>query len=459
MEKWCRRIRQTGGCSAALVAVLVSLVFAGSVQPASGQGPKFRRVLVLGVAGTRKAASDPANPNNVADYLENFDVLVPLSYREQQTDAGVIDQTLQVIADLYEAAANLRGILTDKVRGELLPLIDRQAADEIFVHSWAGAAIAEAIRAHKIPAPLRLIVIDPPNLTKSGSDRWRKLVEQNPGMQIDVWVNRYELLARVRARGSSSSEVNAAAVARFSGPGVSIKMWEAPDTAATGPFAAHRLKHFFDYATRNGLYQLTRQRHTAAPPPAASAPDSGFLAEAAREGRAIASRAEAIEVDVREAGDQAAAGRESRARAWDYFKAVVNLACAEPTEMKLLKAERRTYGVLFSDTVIADFYLTERDRFPPCGQSLVAAILSADTPVTFDWIEREARRYVKAQKKLEYEAQRQVSARAKAEYERTAERLAPPRDREPASQSHHTDGLAIRQAKGIDSRRLNFDAR
>jgi hypothetical protein len=105
------------------------------------------RALIMGVGATSRKASDPNNPDNIAAYLQNFDVVVPLSYSEQGGKSTTVDSAVQAAGDLTEAGASLMfGVLTDNERGQLLAIKNKPPLDELYVHSWGAPAVMEAIR-------------------------------------------------------------------------------------------------------------------------------------------------------------------------------------------------------------------------------------------------------------------------------------------------------------------------
>jgi len=337
------------------VPLLASLTLAFCSIAAAQNHPS--RAIVYGIGSTIDKAADPQNPHNIVDYLHNFDYEFALSHLEGDPATGTVDRAWDVTKDFASAAANLNGVLTQYVRKQLQGLADMGPVDELYVHSWAGAAVMTAINDGVIPAPRRLIVIDPPNLTPMGGWKWQKLVNGHPGMQIDIYINRNELLQGVRENaetmiahlkqggiGPSDDNTNTIqdVIEYFVAARVTVRTFRVSGPYDPTGLEGHRLNQFLEFASAHGLYGLTR-RQTSLPQPAtatesdtfAPVDDYAFAVEAGRQAvpvRAAQLRARAAEQAIRQpAGEperqEAAAVRQ---HGWEYFHSLLELACSAP---------------------------------------------------------------------------------------------------------------------------------
>lgn len=426
-----------------LLLVIVAAQLADPTLVTAQPPPPFR-VLILGVGATRENSSDRASGENISEFRQNFDLVIELSFAAQVAPKAPIDSPIQYWLDVLHGAANLSGFVTDKVRGELLPLRNRKA-DLVVVHSWAAPAIMAALNQGLLASPPKeLVVVDPPNILPQGGSKWRELGAANPSMRVTVYINKFELFNRVRVAAhvaqhpeqtklfASSQELSDATrgvLANFVGRNVTVRTFPVPPPAAT-LIGAHRLQHFFEFAAAHGLHGLNKasgpMAATAAPIALSAEDDDNFLVRLSES----TARIDAVsdQVAQREAGIRApdvsgleALWRDSQASAWRYFSSLAELACQDPE--RLGEVEPTAHGVVFSQSTLQQFHNREKPTFSRCANQLMAAVIAFDRPVTFAWIKTEARRFQTRERRAERlrEAERK---RALREYERAAAAIA-----------------------------------
>jgi hypothetical protein len=176
--------------------VLVCATLLSLPLSAHAQESHFERILVQGVGASRSSATDPSAADNISEYSHNFSDIISLSYTDDANPShtGPIEFT----ADLINAAANLSGVLTPKVRGDLLAVRNHQV-DEIMAHSWGAAAVEAALLDGSIRLPPRkLVIVSPPNLSPQGAANWKELARRFPDMKIEIYINPDDILESVR---------------------------------------------------------------------------------------------------------------------------------------------------------------------------------------------------------------------------------------------------------------------
>ncbi len=372
------------------------------------------RALVMGVGATSKKAADPNNPDNIAAYLQNFDVVIPLSYSEKSGEPTALDSAVQTVGDLAEAGAGIIGrVLTDNEKGQLLAIKNRPPLDELYVHSWGAPAVMEAIRQGYLPAPNRLIVIDPPNLTPKDAQKWGNLAASFPEMKLDIFVNKDELFEQIREvyATKASSSIGADhdfylfgdVLANFTGRTITVHTFTATLSGTIHSYEIHSLKYFFEYAVPRGLFGLTKVNTPAVPAPeylAGYTPDSesAYLIKVSPETAKMSSLEQSFWARQNEIRNPDKTAdllniQQSREAGWSYFKAVVRYACADPEGLDSEASVHRAFGVVFAFEVISTFYGQEKSSLSECDRQLIEPILAAETPVSYGWLEKQARTY------------------------------------------------------------------
>lgn len=159
-----------------------------------------------------------------------------------------------------------------------------------------------------------------------------------------------------------------------------------------------------------------------------TASSGSFLSDVARDAANqpdIRSAREARERELREPDTtlEDAERAEARAAAWEYVRATMQLACSDPDNLQLVRAQRRVWGVTIARETVTAFLARDRTAMSACAQRLVDAMLRASGPVQIEWIEREGRRDFDAERR------RQRAEREAREREARAARAAEERER------------------------------
>lgn len=416
------------------------------VPSAEAQGTDSpRRVLILGVGATRENSLDPASPNNIREFTHNFDSSIELSFDAAVAPRAPIDAPISFMVDMLSGAANLSGFLTDNVRGALLPL-RAVRAEQIVVHSWGAPALMESIIQGIVPAPRQLIVVDPPNILAQSGVRWRAFGEANPGMQVSIHISSWEIFNRVRVASwvarhpgqfltayvwRDFEAISRDVLGSFAGTNVTVSTFSVP-ADAQGAIAAHRLRHFFEFAAANGLHDLTKANVPAAPRSStldalgSAGTESSWLVHLS----ASTARVEAVqqqveqrsmEIRLPDVSAMEASWKDAQNQAWRYFVSLTELACQSPDQFEGI--EGSAHGVVFPQGTLENLYRANKPALSPCASQLMSAILAFDQPVTLAWIRTEAERYQVREQRVarEREAARR---RAQREYERAIAAIA-----------------------------------
>ena len=429
-EDFRRRVSRSLFARALLLLSIV--VFApreaAIAQSARREDAGTHNFLVLGVRTAKADALDPSNPDNVLRFRNDFRDILALSYSDL-ADRSQSGGAIQLGADLGEAFMNLGGLRVDRVIGELLPLRD-QRIDVLVVHSWAGAAVLEALdRGFLRQPPRQLVVVAPPQLTPAGGERWRRLAERYPQMAIDIYVSRGDILQRVRESMQvfhdalahprldgppSDEEIAGEVLAYFTARNVRVRTYPAPATALD----AHAVHHFLEFAAARGLYGLRGE--TPIPPKETALDNRGDDAFEVEVSRTTARVADIEEVAQREAmalrevqAHDEARMREMELLMWRYFASLVESACAGAPPRNSWSD-----GVVFSSSVLSELGRAHRGDLSECGRRLLDGVLAAERPVMFAWVREEARRY---RAKVADEERRRAEAASREAERRRAE--------------------------------------
>jgi hypothetical protein len=453
-------------------ATLMSLSFSAHAQESHSE-----RILVQGVGASRSSATDPSAADNISEYSHNFSHIISLSYMDDVNPSH--SGPMEFTADLINAAANLNGVLTPKVRGELLDVRNHQV-DEIMAHSWGAAAVEAGLLDGSIRLPPRkLVIVSPPNLSPQGAAKWKELASRFPDMKIEIYINPDDILESVRdgvlvaekhlekgglAPADESPNVTQDLMAYFISRNVTVRTYHAKGISPLDPIAAHRLKYFLEFASQTRLDGITRH---PPPPPITYATSSyesyntaDFLLDVSQESlksveiqQQVSLHEQALRGDN---GGQVKEAQAEKEALWQYFVSLLEMSCQGPASID--RIQHSAYSVLFSSTVIRDFAAKNNLKLSECAQDLLSAVLRSDAPVDFTWIRREAARYTRRQRKLEREREAE-RRRTEAEYERetarttsTAKESRQSNGRGSPSQSNpNIDHLGYKQAQGISA--------
>jgi hypothetical protein len=453
-------------------ATLLSLPFLAHAQESH-----YERILVQGVGSSHSSATDPSAADNISEYSHNFSDIISLSYTDDvnPSHTGPIEFT----ADLISAAANLSGVLTPKVGGDLLKVRNHQV-DEIMAHSWGAAAVAEALLDGTIRLPPRkLVIVSPPNLSPQGAANWKELSRRFPDMKIEIYINPDDILESVRegvlvaeehlekgglGPADDSPNVTQDLMAYFVARNVTVRTYHAKGISPLDPIAAHRLKYFLEFASQTGLDGITRH---PSPPPVTYATSSyesyntaDFLLDVSQDSLKAVQIEQQVSVHEQALrGDNGGQVKEAEAEKealWQYFVSLLEMSCQGPASID--RVQHSAYSVLFSTTVIGEFAARNNLKLSGCAQELLSAVLRSDAPVDFTWIRREAARYAKEQRKLEREREAE-RRRAEAEYERETARATSTAQESgrsngsgsPSYSKPNIDHLGYQQAQGINA--------
>jgi len=453
-------------------ATLLSLPFLAHAQESHHEC-----ILVQGVGSSRSSATDPSAADNISEYSHNFSHIISLSYTDDvnPSHTGPIEFT----ADLINAAANLSGVLTQKVSGDLLEVRNRQV-DEIMAHSWGAAAVEVALLDGTIRLPPRkLVIVSPPNLSPQGAANWKKLSSRFPDMKIEIYINPDDILESVRegvlvaeehlekgglGPADDSPNVTQDLMAYFVARNVTVRTYHAKGISHLDPIAAHRLKYFLEFASQTRLDGITRH---PSPPPITYATSSyesyntaDFLLDVSQDSlKAVQIEQQVSLHEQALRGDNGGQVKEAQAEKealWQYFVSLLEMSCQGPASID--RVQHSAYSVLFSTTVIGEFAARNNLKLLGCAQELLSAVLRSDAPVDFTWIRREAARYAKEQRKLEREREAE-RRRAEAEYERETARATSTAQESgrsngsgsPSYSKPNIDHLGYQQAQGINA--------
>jgi hypothetical protein len=222
------------------------------------------------------------------------------------------------------------------------------------------------------------------------------------------------------------------------------------------------------------IEQVLRQLGRITAPPAQQAAErnsGGFLSRVVDENRHLADTqrvSEALDAEIRvpDTSAEDSARRQARAAAWQYLKATLHLACADPDNLRSLDEQRRTWGVLISRGSVEEFFGHDRQAMTDCAQQLMTSVVNSLGPVDLKWVEKQGRKHYRAeQRRLRREQEaaaraERAAASARAEYEEAEGRLASGNGGSSGSQSRGAEGSAYRQAVGIAGGNVRiFDGR
>lgn len=239
----------------ASATILCSLALFASVVHAQEESAG-RKILVLGVGGTEGVANNPNDPHGIAEFTQNFEQTVTLSFRDDRAKRPGFGFWA---SDVFLATRDdLAGNLSAHAWNALTSL-RLSPGDTVIAHSWGAMELMYAIREGVVQPPGRVVFVNPPLISPEGTREWRAFAERFPRLAVDVYIGKEDFLNRMRVTGADIKYRDIRN--RPSALGDALMPFVIPEAPAQIRVRMypgdHRLLTFLDFAARTGQYGLT----------------------------------------------------------------------------------------------------------------------------------------------------------------------------------------------------------